>query len=74
MSRFTFAHCNIAEKAINYASIAFGEFSARVQNSARLYASRTYALGEFHPLPLEKQVIIFNRIQYIVLESETNYC
>jgi len=28
----------------------FSEFSVRARNSTRLYGSRTYTLGEFHPL------------------------
>jgi len=31
----------------NYASITFGEFSMRAQNSKRVYSSCTYALGKF---------------------------
>ena len=34
----------------NYASFTFGEFIMRTQISRRGYASRTYPLGQFHPL------------------------
>jgi len=30
--------------------VIFGEFSVKAQNSTYVCASRTYALGEFHPL------------------------
>jgi len=35
----------------NYAPVVLSDFSVRVQNSTRVYASCTYVLGAFHPQP-----------------------